>query len=163
MDSKKTFPSVGFSSTRRSFRSVVLPAPECPTTETNSFFFYFWDKLKKLGTDPGRHFVAITDPGTPLETLAKERNFRGTFNAPAEVGGRYSALTMFGLVPAALIGVDIGAVLARARRMSKACGAAHADGGMQAPGREGPWRLTRGRRSRTAPSPPVLRVPTHQA
>ncbi|MGZ8498633.1 MAG: bifunctional transaldolase/phosoglucose isomerase [Candidatus Binatia bacterium] len=98
------------------------------TTETNSFFFYFWDKLKKLGADPGPHFVAITDPGTPLEQLAKERNFRGTFNAPAEVGGRYSALTMFGLVPAALIGVDIGAVLARARRMSAACGAAVADG-----------------------------------
>ena len=97
------------------------------TTETNSFFFYFWDKLKKLGADPGPHFVAITDPGTPLEQLAKERNFRGTFNAPAEVGGRYSALTMFGLVPAALIGVDIGAVLARARRMSAACGAAVAD------------------------------------
>ena len=98
------------------------------TTETNSFFFYFWEKLKKLGADPGRHFVAITDPGTPLEKLAKERNFRATFNAPEEVGGRYSALTMFGLVPAALIGVDIGEVLARARRMSKACGPAHADG-----------------------------------
>jgi transaldolase/glucose-6-phosphate isomerase len=98
------------------------------TTETNSFFFYFWDKLNKLGVDPGPHFVAITDPGTPLEQLAKDRNFRGTFNAPAEVGGRYSALTMFGLVPAALIGVDIGAVLARARRMSAACAAAVADG-----------------------------------
>ncbi len=97
------------------------------TTETNSFFLYFWDKLKKIGTDPGRHFVAITDPGTPLEKLAKERNFRATFNAPEEVGGRYSALTMFGLVPAALIGVDIGEVLARARRMSEACGPAHAD------------------------------------
>ena len=98
------------------------------TTETNSFFFYFWDKLKKLGAEPGPHFVAITDPGTPLEKMAKERNFRATFNAPQEVGGRYSALTMFGLVPAALIGVDIGAVLARARRMSAACGAGIADG-----------------------------------
>jgi transaldolase/glucose-6-phosphate isomerase len=99
------------------------------TTETNSFFFYFWDKLKKLKADPGPHFVAITDPGTPLEKLAKERNFRATFSAPQEVGGRYSALTMFGLVPAALIGVDIGAVLGRARRMSEACGAAHGGGG----------------------------------
>jgi len=98
------------------------------TTETNSFFFFFWDKLKKLGADPGPHFVAITDPGTPLEKMAKERNFRAIFNAPEEVGGRYSALTMFGLVPAALIGVDIGEVLARARRMSAACGAAVADG-----------------------------------
>ena len=99
------------------------------TTETNSFFFYFWDKVKKLGADAGPHFVAITDPNTALEKLAKERNFRATFNAPEEVGGRYSALTMFGLVPAALIGVDIGAVLARAQRMSAACGAAVADGG----------------------------------
>ena len=98
------------------------------TTETNSFFFYFWDKLKKIDADPGRHFVAITDPGTPLEKLARERNFRATFSAPEEVGGRYSALTMFGLVPAALIGCDIGAVLARARRMSEACGETVADG-----------------------------------
>ena len=98
------------------------------TTETNSFFFYFWDKLKKLGADAGPHFVAITDPATPLEKLAKQRNFRATFNAPEEVGGRYSALTMFGLVPAALIGVDIGSVLARARRMAAACGAAVEDG-----------------------------------
>jgi transaldolase / glucose-6-phosphate isomerase len=91
------------------------------TTETNSFFFYFWDKLKQLKSDPGSHFVAITDPGTPLETLARERNFRATFHAPEDIGGRYSALTVFGLVPAALIGADIGAVLARALRMSEAC------------------------------------------
>jgi transaldolase / glucose-6-phosphate isomerase len=98
------------------------------TTETNSYFFYFWDKMKKLGADPGPHFVAITDPNTALEKLAKERNFRAIFNTPEEVGGRYSALTLFGLVPAALIGVDIGAVLTRAQRMSEACGAAVADG-----------------------------------
>jgi transaldolase/glucose-6-phosphate isomerase len=93
------------------------------TTETNSFFYYFWDKLKQLKDDPGNHFVAITDPGTPLEKLAQERKFRATFSAPEDVGGRYSALTVFGLVPAALIGVDLGAVLIRARRMSEACGA----------------------------------------
>ena len=93
------------------------------TTETNSFFYYFWNKLKQINVEPGQHFVAITDPGTPLEKLAAERKFRATFNAPEEVGGRYSALTVFGLVPAALIGVDIPDVLARARRMSDACGA----------------------------------------
>ncbi len=98
------------------------------TTETNSFFFYFWDKLKALKSDPGSHFVAITDPGTALEQLARERNFRAAFHAPEEVGGRYSALTLFGLVPAALIGADIGMVLARARRMSEACGPAAPDG-----------------------------------
>jgi transaldolase/glucose-6-phosphate isomerase len=89
------------------------------TMETNSFFYYFWDKLTGADTEPGRQFVAITDPGTPLEKLAGERKFRATFNAPQDVGGRYSALTVFGLVPAALIGVDVGEVLARARRMSE--------------------------------------------
>jgi transaldolase / glucose-6-phosphate isomerase len=97
------------------------------TTETNSFFYYFWDKLKPITGNRGAHFVAITDPGTPLEKLANERNFRATFNAPEDVGGRYSALTVFGLVPAALIGVDFEEVLARARRMSTACGPAVAD------------------------------------
>ncbi|MBM4261592.1 MAG: bifunctional transaldolase/phosoglucose isomerase [Deltaproteobacteria bacterium] len=93
------------------------------TTETNSFFFYFWDKVTLLTGEPGRHFVAITDPGTPLEKLAAARKFRATFSAPVEVGGRYSALTVFGLVPAALIGVDVSEILMRARRMSQACSA----------------------------------------
>ncbi len=92
------------------------------TTETNSFFYYFWHKLSGITARPGAHFVAITDPGTALEKLARERNFRAIFSAPEEVGGRYSALTVFGLVPAALIGVDISEILSRARRMSEACG-----------------------------------------
>ncbi len=81
------------------------------TTETNSFFFYFWDKLKQLKADPGAHFVAITDPGTPLEKLAGERNFRATFNAPEDVGGRYSALD----------GFRIGAGGADRRRCRRGC------------------------------------------
>ena len=101
----------------------IVSSKSGTTTETLSFFYYFWDKLKKLGVDAGPRFVAVTDPATPLESLAKERNFRAIFSAQPDVGGRYSALTVFGLVPAALIGVDIGAVLARARRMSEACGA----------------------------------------
>ncbi len=92
------------------------------TTETNSFFYYFWDKLKQLKPQPGENFVAITDPGTPLEKLAGERNFRAVFTAPEDVGGRYSALTVFGLVPAALIGLDVADMLKRARHMSQACG-----------------------------------------
>ena len=93
------------------------------TTETNSFFYYFWDKLKQLKAEPGEHFAAITDPGTPLENLAQERKFRAVFTAPEDIGGRYSALTVFGLVPAALIGLDVGDILKRARHMSQACGA----------------------------------------
>jgi transaldolase / glucose-6-phosphate isomerase len=91
------------------------------TTETNSFFYYFWDKLKQLKPEPGEHFAAITDPGTPLEKMAGERKFRAVFTAPEDIGGRYSALTVFGLVPAALIGLDVGDILKRARHMSQAC------------------------------------------
>jgi transaldolase/glucose-6-phosphate isomerase len=98
------------------------------TTETNSFFYYFWDKLSRVKPEPGDHFVAITDPGTALEKLSLQRKFRGIFNAPEDVGGRYSALTVFGLVPAALIGVDVAEILERARRMSAACAAAVPEG-----------------------------------
>ena len=90
------------------------------TTETNSFFYYFWHKLAQAKGEVGGHFVAITDPGTPLEKLGRKRKFRAVFNAPEDVGGRYSALTVFGLVPAALAGVDIDALLDRARIMSQA-------------------------------------------
>ncbi|HXG53542.1 MAG TPA: bifunctional transaldolase/phosoglucose isomerase [candidate division Zixibacteria bacterium] len=94
------------------------------TTETESLFFYFWNVAKQAQAGPGRCFVAITDPGTPLEALARERGFRAVFAAPPDVGGRYSALSEFGLVPAALIGVDAGELLRRAQRMAEACGAA---------------------------------------
>ncbi len=92
------------------------------TTEPLSFFHYFWDVLRTLGLPPGRHFIAITDPGTPLAQLATDRNFRETFLATSTVGGRYSALTHFGLVPAALAGVDIRILLDRARAMTETCG-----------------------------------------
>src|SRR5581483_6145818 len=90
------------------------------TTEMLSFFYYFWEKLGALKkADRGQQFVAITDPGTPLQKLAEERGFRHVFPAPPEVGGRYSALTNFGLVPAALIGVDVKRVLEQAMTMSE--------------------------------------------
>ncbi|MFQ5695406.1 MAG: bifunctional transaldolase/phosoglucose isomerase, partial [Terriglobia bacterium] len=91
------------------------------TTETLSFFRTFWKQVAGVTKTPGRHFVAITDPGTPLEKLARERGFRRHFPAPTEVGGRYSALTVFGLVPAALIGVDVHRLLDRAWRMVESC------------------------------------------
>ena len=93
------------------------------TTETLSFFYTFWDLLAEV-PNRGRHFVAITDPGTPLEKLARERGFREVFSAPPDVGGRYSALTPFGLVPAALLGVDVSRLLSRAREMAGLCGPA---------------------------------------
>ncbi len=90
------------------------------TTETLSLFRYFWDRTRRVSGRPGDHFVAITDPDTPLVRLARERAFRRTFVAPPDVGGRYSALTVFGLVPAALIGADVHRLLDRAWRMAEA-------------------------------------------
>jgi transaldolase/glucose-6-phosphate isomerase len=88
------------------------------TIETLSHLAYFWDKIPD-----GDHFIAITDPGTSLEALANERHFRRTFANPPEIGGRYSVLSYFGLVPAALIGVDIRKLLDQATEMRAACAA----------------------------------------
>ncbi|HEX2163201.1 MAG TPA: bifunctional transaldolase/phosoglucose isomerase [Thermoanaerobaculia bacterium] len=94
----------------------VVSSKSGTTTETLSLFRFFWRRaVEALGEEAaGRRFVAITDPGTPLARLAAERGFRRTVEAPPEVGGRYSALSPFGLVPAALLGVDPAALLDRA-------------------------------------------------
>lgn len=70
---------------------------------------------------PALDFVAITDPETALAELARAQEFRAIVTAPPDVGGRYSALTVFGLVPAVLNGVDVGELLARSRAMADAC------------------------------------------
>jgi transaldolase/glucose-6-phosphate isomerase len=93
------------------------------TIETLSFMRYFWHEVVVGGLPPGERFVAITDPGSGLADLAAERGFRRTFHTPPEVGGRYSALTDFGLVPAALIGVDLGALSTAARTAAESAGA----------------------------------------
>ena len=85
------------------------------TTETLSHFAHFWD-----ATPTGGHFVAITDPGTSLETLARDRGFRSVFLNPNDIGGRYSALSYFGLVPASLIGAPLHEVLDHAEEMEVA-------------------------------------------
>lgn len=92
------------------------------TTETLSLFRYFWHRTEHIAAR-GSHFAAITDPDTPLARLAGERGFLRTFEAPPDVGGRYSALTVFGLVPAALIGVDVRRLLERAGQMAEASAA----------------------------------------
>ncbi len=92
------------------------------TLETLSLFKYFWDKMnKRVTSKAGHHFVSITDPGSPLMKVAEERNFRRVFQAKPDVGGRYSAFTDFGLVPAALIGLDIYRLLDRARVAAENC------------------------------------------
>ncbi|MCI4335475.1 MAG: hypothetical protein L3K04_07620 [Thermoplasmata archaeon] len=103
-------------------RTLFIVSSKSGTTlEPNSFFAYFWHRLGDRATQRGSQFVAITDPGTPLEQLATAHGFRACFSAPPDVGGRYSALTEFGLVPAALAGVDIRRLLQRAREMAEGC------------------------------------------
>lgn len=96
-------------------RTVFIVASKSGTTiEPLSFMEYFWSRVAEVTDTPGRHFVATTDPASKLEALAQERSFRRIFLAPPDVGGRYSALTEFGMVPAAAIGVDLEALQASA-------------------------------------------------
>jgi transaldolase/glucose-6-phosphate isomerase len=94
----------------------IVASKSGSTIETLSHFAYFWDRI-----GDGRAFIAITDPGSPLETLAREHDFRRVFSNPPEIGGRYSALSYFGLVPAALVGVDLDRLLDSAHEMAHAC------------------------------------------
>jgi transaldolase/glucose-6-phosphate isomerase len=86
------------------------------TLETRSHMDYFWEQV-----GDGRRFAAVTDPGSDLERIAEERGFRATFPGEPMIGGRYSALSMFGLVPAALMGVDLERLLLRTAEMVEAC------------------------------------------
>jgi len=94
----------------------IVASKSGTTLETNSHMEHFWER-----TSDGSHFVAITDPGTPLETLARARSFRRVFLNPSDIGGRYSALSFFGLVPAALIGAPLHELLDAAEEMAAAC------------------------------------------
>ena len=101
----------------------IVASKSGETTETLSHFAYFWNEINKNGRSgaAGRHFAAITDPGTSLEKLAKEHGFRWIFRNPPDIGGRYSALSYFGLVPGSLIGVNIEEMLERAVEMAHSC------------------------------------------
>lgn len=100
----------------------VVASKSGGTIETLSLFRYFWGQVSAVSDHPGSRFAALTDPGSGLEALARERGFRRIFLTPPEVGGRYSALTAFGLLPAAMIGMDLRLLLATAAAMARACG-----------------------------------------
>jgi glucose-6-phosphate isomerase/transaldolase/glucose-6-phosphate isomerase len=92
------------------------------TLEVLSFFKHFWDLVEKKGRGKtGDNFIAITDPGTSLSALATQHGFRRTFHNPSDIGGRYSALSYFGLVPAALMGIDLAALLDPALAIMQEC------------------------------------------
>jgi len=101
----------------------IVSSKSGTTVEVLSLYKYFFDKMEKLfGNEAGKRFVAITDPGTSLGKLASEKGFKRIFLNPPDIGGRFSALSYFGLVPAALIGVDLDRLLMRAAQAVEASG-----------------------------------------
>ncbi|GAA4365079.1 hypothetical protein GCM10023185_35100 [Hymenobacter saemangeumensis] len=101
----------------------IVASKSGTTAEPLAFGDYFYDKLRQLkGDKAGENFVAITDPGSKFVTAATEQGYRRIFLNFAEVGGRFSALSYFGLVPAALYGIDIRELLSRSLVMMRACG-----------------------------------------
>jgi hypothetical protein len=108
-------------------RTLFVSASKSGTTlETRSHTDYFWQKSPR-----GENWVAVTDPGSELEALARERGFAAVFPGEPSIGGRYSALSPFGMVPAALIGVDVARLLERAREMADACRLAEGNPGLE--------------------------------
>ena len=103
------------------------------TVEVASLEKFFWAHMARaLGRDPGRHFVAITDPGTALQTLAQSKRYRDVFINPADIGGRFSALSLFGLVPCALLGADPAGLLDAGATMAEGCRQEnHANAGLE--------------------------------
>jgi glucose-6-phosphate isomerase len=98
-------------------RTLFVAASKSGTTlETRSHLELFWERIGQ-----GEAFVAITDPGSELETVARERSFRAVVPGEPTIGGRYSALSAFGLVPAALMDVDLSRFLLRVEEMVEAC------------------------------------------
>ncbi|MBV8195486.1 MAG: bifunctional transaldolase/phosoglucose isomerase, partial [Candidatus Dormibacteraeota bacterium] len=94
------------------------------TLETLSHLAHFWEVVRSAGApNTGAHFIAITDPGTSLADTANTRGFRHLFENPPDIGGRYSALSFFGLVPAAIAGIDVDLLLQRADAMRRQCAA----------------------------------------
>lgn len=93
------------------------------TSEIDAFYRYFRGRVRaKVGEAFGRNFIAITDPATALGTVAQADGFRSVFINPPDIGGRYSVLSYFGLVPMALTGIDVAQLLDRATAMAQACG-----------------------------------------
>jgi glucose-6-phosphate isomerase len=102
----------------------IISSKSGTTLEPNIFKQYFYHRLQTVldKQSVGYSFMAITDPHTPLDTLAQNEHFKTIFHGVPSVGGRYSALSNFGMVPAGLMGLDVNDFLNSAIKMAKACG-----------------------------------------
>lgn len=96
----------------------IVSSKSGTTTETRALFDYFWDEVFGLTGDPGGSFVIITDPGSPLLRLGDEREVRAALENWQDIGGRYSALSFFGMVPAAISGHPVRSILRGAGEMA---------------------------------------------
>ncbi len=119
-------------------KTLFLVASKSGTTlETQCHLAYFWEKAGGRG----EHFAAITDPGSELESQARERDFRALFAGEPSIGGRYSALSVFGLLPAVLMGIDLERLLLRTEEMLDACRREEENPGLELGSRLGDgWR-----------------------
>jgi len=109
-------------------RTLFIASSKSGTTlETRSHLDFFWER----NGGRGEFFVAITDPGSELESLARERDFLEVFAGEPTIGGRYSALSPFGMVPAALLGIDLERLLERTAEMAEACRFAEGNPGLE--------------------------------
>ncbi|HTS82281.1 MAG TPA: bifunctional transaldolase/phosoglucose isomerase [Myxococcaceae bacterium] len=101
----------------------IVSSKSGSTLEPNIFFQFFWEQTRAaVGAEKApRHFVAITDPGSKMESVAREHRFRGIFFGRPSIGGRYSALSAFGMVPAGVMGVDLPRFLGNTVKMMEAC------------------------------------------
>ena len=105
----------------------VVASKSGTTLETRCHMEYFWERAGRRG----EAFAAVTDPGSRLEEQARERGFRAVFDGEPTIGGRYSALSVFGMVPAVLMGIDLSRLLLRAVEMADACRSEEGNPGLE--------------------------------
>ena len=103
----------------------IVSSKSGTTLEPNIFMQYFFDRARQVvgAARAGRHFMAITDPGSELTQVAKADRFRRVLDGVPSIGGRYSALSDFGMAPAAIMGLDVNRFLGHAAAMTERCGA----------------------------------------
>jgi len=100
----------------------IVSSKSGSTLEPNIFQQYFYQRMQaEVGSAVGDHFIAVTDPGSKMEEVARQRNFRHIFYGDPSIGGRYSALSDFGMVPAAVMGLDVAKMLDRAQKAVEQC------------------------------------------
>ncbi len=99
----------------------IVASKSGSTLEPNCFKQYFFDRVSQISDEPGRQFVAITDPGSKMEQIAKDDGFRHILYGRPQIGGRFSALSAFGLTAAASMGLEAKVILKRAAEMVDAC------------------------------------------